>query len=328
MNGLTRDSAADVSLAVVVPCYRETANVLDTLAKIPAEVATIYCVDDGCPDATGDYIERHCDDPRVRILRREMNGGVGAAMVTGYRQALVDGADIIVKIDGDGQMDPASILQFVTPIIEGHADYTKGNRFFVLADLAGMPRRRLFGNAVLSFLTKLSTGYWRNFDPTNGYTAIHGRVLKLLPLDKLQPGYFFESDMLYRLSTIRAKVVDIPLTAIYADEESHLNDLKIIPVFATRHLRNFLSRIFYCYFLRDFHLASLQWLLGPALMLFGGTFGLFKWQQSISLGIEASAGTVMLAGLPLIIGLQLLLSAIGFDIDNQPTTALHPQLRE
>ena len=158
--------------------------------------------------------------------------------------------------------------------------------------------------------------------------ASRDHVLKLLPLDKLEPGYFFESDMLYRLSTIRARVVDIPLTAIYADEESHLNDLKIIPVFATRHLRNFLSRIFYCYFLRDFHLASLQWLLGPALMLFGGTFGLFKWQQSISLGIEASAGTVMLAGLPLIIGLQLLLSAIGFDIDNQPTTALHPQLRE
>jgi len=315
-------------VSVVIPCYREVNNILKTIDKIPSEVGVIYCIDDGCPDATGDYIETNCKDSRVVVLRRETNGGVGAAMVCGYHQALADGAEIIVKIDGDGQMDPRSIPRFIAPITAGNADYTKGNRFFVLADLADMPRRRLFGNAVLSFLTKLSTGYWRNFDPTNGYTAIHGRVLKLLPLEKLQKGYFFESDMLYRLSTIRAKVMDIPERAIYAGEESHLNDLKVIPVFATRHLRNFFSRIFYCYFLRDFHLASLQWLLGPALMVFGGTFGLYKWQQSINMGIEASSGTVMLAGLPLIIGLQLLLSAIGFDIDNQPTTALHPQLHE
>lgn len=315
-------------IAVVVPCYRERKQILQTLAAIPEQVERIYCVDDGCPDQTGLYVEQHCDDPRVSVIKRETNGGVGAAMVTGYRQALAGGAEIIVKIDGDGQMNPESLSRFVEPILEGKADFTKGNRFFVLSDLAEMPRRRLLGNAVLSFFSKLSTGYWRNFDPTNGYTAIHSRVLKLIPLDKLHQGYFYESDMLYRLSTLRALVMDIPERAIYGGEQSHLNDFKAIPLFALKHLRNFCTRIFYCYFLRDFHLASLQWLIGPAAMLFGLIFGAVKWYQSINLGIEASSGTVMLAGLPLIIGLQLLLSALGFDIDNQPTTALHPQLYE
>lgn len=321
-------NAAKMVVSVVVPCYRETGNVLKTIEKIPESVSDIYIVDDGCPDSTGDYVEQKCNDSRVVVLRRESNGGVGAAMVSGYRRALADGADIIVKVDGDGQMDPSAIPRFVAPIADGRADYTKGNRFFVLADLAAMPRRRLVGNAFLSFFNKLSTGYWRSFDPTNGFTAIHSRVLKLLPLEKLPPGYFFESDMLYRLATLRALVMDIPERAIYSDETSHLNDFKAIPVFTLRHIRNFISRIFYCYFLRDFHLASLQWLLGPSLMIFGSTFGLFKWHQSVTMGIEASSGTVMLAGLPLIIGLQLLLSALGFDIDNQPTTPLHPQLHE
>ncbi len=321
-------TASETIISVVIPCYREKDNILKTIGKVPEAVSVIYCVDDGCPDRTGSYIEENCKDPRVIILQRDSNGGVGAAMVSGYRRALADGADIIVKVDGDGQMDPSSIPRFVAPIVAGRADYTKGNRFFVLADLADMPRRRLLGNAVLSFFSKLSTGYWRSFDPTNGFTAIHSRVLKLLPLEKLHRGYFYESDILYRLATLRALVMDIPERAIYGNETSHLNDFKAIPVFALRHMRNFISRIFYCYFLRDFHLASLQWLLGPSLMVFGFAFGLFKWHQSVTIGVEASSGTVMLAGLPLIIGLQLLLSALGFDIDNQPTTPLHPQLHE
>ena len=315
-------------IALVIPCYREKKNVLETLAKVPPMVTSIYCVDDACPDGTGDHVASHCDDVRVKVLRRTTNGGVGAATLTGYRKAVSDGAQIIVKIDGDGQMNAGSIPRFVDPIVQGKADYTKGNRFFVLSDLAGMPRRRLLGNAALSFFSKLSTGYWRIFDPTNGFTAIHARVLSLLPLDKVSPRYFFETDMLYRLATIRAMVVDIPEKAIYGDERSHLNIAAAIPQFAFKHARNFTSRIFYCYFLRDFHLASLEWLLGPALIAFSFGFGLLQWTDAISAGVEASAGTVMLAALPLILGVQLLLSAIGFDIDNQPTAALHPHLNE
>ncbi len=189
-----------------------------------------------------------------------------------------------------------------------------------------MPKRRVFGNAALSFLSMLSTGYWRNFDPTNGYTAIHARVLCLLPLYKLHRGYLFESDMLFHLSTLRGVVQDIPERAVYRDEQSQLRVSKVIPLFAIKHLRNFSVRIFYNYFLRDFHLASIEWFLGPLLLIFGTWFGISSWHESAVTGIGATAGTVMLAALPIIIGLQLSLSAIGFDIDNQPRTALHTLL--
>ena len=146
--------------------------------------------------------------------------------------------------------------------------------------------------------------------------------------DKLHAGYFFESDILFRLSTIRAVVEDIPERAIYRDEQSQLRISKAAPLFAFKHTRNFAVRIFYSYFLRDFHLASIEWLLGPLLLIFGAWFGISSWHHSIVTGTEATAGTVMLASLPVIIGLQLLLSAIGFDIDNQPRTVLHTLLEQ
>ena len=200
---------------------------------------TIYCIDDGCPDRTGELIERECSDLRVQVLYHQENRGVGGATMTGYRRALRDGAEIVVKIDGDGQMNPESLPRFVRPILEGQADYTKGNRFYLLSNLTGMPKKRILGNAALSFMTKLSTGYWRNFDPTNGYTAVDASVLALLPLEKIDQGYFFESDMLFRLSTVRAVVQDIPERAVYRTETSHLSIPKNIPLFLFKHTRNF-----------------------------------------------------------------------------------------
>jgi glycosyltransferase involved in cell wall biosynthesis len=267
-------------------------------------------------------VQSKVTDPRVRVIVHERNRGVGGAVITGYRRALADGADVIVKVDGDGQMDPALIPRFVQPLRRGLADYTKGNRFFRLEDVAGMPATRLIGNAVLSFLSKLSTGYWRVFDPTNGYTAVDARVLNLVPLEKLAQGYFFESDLLFRLNTVRAVVLDIPIKAHYGAPSS-LRVLRELPVFAWKHAVNFLKRIGYNYFLRDFNVASLQWLLAPPLIVFGLTFGAHAWLASIESGIEATAGTVMLAALPLILGIQLLLSALHFDIDNRPSVPLH-----
>jgi glycosyltransferase involved in cell wall biosynthesis len=313
---------AEPRIAVVVPCYRETGKVLSTLAAIPERVEMIYCVDDACPDKTGDLVERECTDPRVRVLRHTVNTGVGGAVVTGYRAALQDDVDIVVKIDGDGQMDPALIPVIAQPVIDGVADYSKGNRFYILSDLERMPRVRIVGNAILSFLAKFSSGYWRVFDPTNGYTAIHTDALRLLPLERIKQDYFFESDMLYRLSTIRAVVKDVPQRALYADETSGISLLKVVPSFAVNHFRNFISRLFYTYFLRDFHLASLEWIMGPLLILFSLIFGISNWVEASNLGIEASAGTVMLSALPMLAGLQLLLSAIGFDVDNQPQSPI------
>lgn len=311
------------AIAVVIPCYRSRNAVLSVLQNIPAMVSSIYCIDDACPEETGRHIEAHCTDIRVKVLYHEANLGVGGAVITGYRQAIKDGADIIVKIDSDGQMDPALIPKFAGPIIAGAADYTKGNRFYSPATVKAMPTVRLLGNAALSFLTKLSSGYWQIFDPTNGFTAIHATVARLLPLERISADYFFESDMLFRLNTVRAVVMDIPHRAIYADETSNLKIKKIIPVFILRHLRNFMKRIVYNYFLRDFHAASLEWLLGPAMLVFSLIFGTTQWIASVDSGESASAGTVMLAALPLIIGLQLTLAALHFDIQNQPKTPIH-----
>ena len=171
----------ELTIAVVIPCYRVTNHVLDVIAKIGTEVSVIIAVNDCCPDDSGDFITKNCNDARVLVLRNQQNLGVGGAVLTGYRAAIGTGADVIVKVDGDGQMDPSLIPAFVAPIIAGEADYTKGNRFFDLEEIRAMPKVRLFGNAVLSFMTKHSSGYWDLFDPTNGYTAIHADVARYLP---------------------------------------------------------------------------------------------------------------------------------------------------
>jgi dolichol-phosphate mannosyltransferase len=183
---------------------------------------------DCCPDGSGSFVESNCRDERVVVLRNAKNQGVGAAVVRGYEAAIEDGIDVIVKIDGDGQMDPSLIPDFVAPITAGEADYTKGNRFFDLERVRGMPKVRLFGNAALSFMTKLSSGYWDIFDPTNGYTAIHRDVARHLPFRKISQRYFFETDMLFRLNTLRAVVVDIPMNAKYGDEVSNQEITNII----------------------------------------------------------------------------------------------------
>jgi glycosyltransferase involved in cell wall biosynthesis len=296
------------------------------LERVPDLVSDVFCVDDACPDGSAELIEQQCDDPRVTVLRHRKNKGVGGAMITGYKAALEAGADIIVKIDGDGQMDPQNVQQLIRPIVDNEADYVKGNRFFLLENLDGMPAMRLIGNSILSFMSKLSTGYWRIFDPTNGFTAIHARTLALLPLGKIHRRYFFESDMLFRLAILRAVVRDMPQKAIYADENSSMKLPRIVPLFIWLHSRNFIKRIFYSYFLRDFHLASIEWVLGPMLFMFGVIYGSVSWYESSASHINTPAGTVMLSGLPVIIGLQLILSAIGFDVDNQPDTPIQKQL--
>jgi dolichol-phosphate mannosyltransferase len=309
-------------IAVVVPCYRVADQVLAVLAAMPPIVSRIYCVDDACPQASGDHITAHCHDPRVVVLRHAHNGGVGAATVTGYRAALADDMQLVVKIDGDGQMDPALIPRFIRLLLSGEADYCKGNRFHRLGSVGSMPPARLFGNAVLSFMTKLSSGYWQIFDPNNGYTAIHSAALRLLPLDDIDRGYFFESDMLCRLNIARAVVRDIPMDAVYGSETSSLHIHRVITHFAMKHVRNVARRVLYSYYLRDFNLASIEAPLGLAALLFGVVFGGVHWLQAFQGAPYASAGTVMVAALPIIVGVQMLLSAINYDVLNVPTTPL------
>jgi len=313
-------------IAVVLPSYRVKSHILDVIGRIGPECQHIYVVDDACPEGSGDHVKAHCADLRVRVLTHEVNQGVGGAVMTGYRQAVIDGCDVVVKIDGDGQMAPELLPQFVAPILEGYADYTKGNRFFDLTQIRQMPGVRLFGNAVLSFMSKFSSGYWDIFDPTNGYTAIHTRVVEHLPLDKISSRYFFESDMLFRLNTLRCVVVDIPMDAFYGDEKSGLKIKAILLDFLWKHARNYFKRIFYNYFLRDLSAASMQLVLGLVMLVFGVAFGLDAWRTSSAQGMETPAGTVMVAALPVFVGLQLLLSFLTQDIQSTPRVPIHKRL--
>ena len=310
-------------IGVVIPSYKVKSSVLAVIKSIGSEVCRIYVIDDCCPDDSGEFVKSNCDDPRVSIIRHSKNLGVGGAVMTGYKAALDEGMDIIVKVDGDGQMDPSLIPYFIFPILNGEADYTKGNRFFDLEEIRAMPKIRLFGNAVLSFMTKISSGYWNLFDPTNGYTAIHKDVAKHLPLKKISQRYFFETDMLFRLNTLRAVVVDIPMDAKYADEVSNLKVSKIVGEFLVKHMRNFGKRIFYNYYLRDMSLASIELPLGVFFVLFGCSFGGYQWMHSVSAGLSSSAGTVMLSALPVIVGFQLVLAFIGYDIASIPIKPFH-----
>lgn len=309
-------------IAVAIPCYKVTQHVAKVIAAIPASVERIYAVDDGCPENSGAFIEQHCSDARVQVLYNPGNQGVGGAIVTAYQQALADGMDVVVKIDGDGQMDPSLLPLFVQPIQLGQADYTKGNRFFRPESVRGMPALRLFGNAGLSFLTKLSCGYWRIMDPTNGYTAIHAAALRELPLDKLEKRYFFESDMLFRLNTLRAVVQDVPMDSVYADEESNLHVSRVLPEFLRKHLSRLWRRYVYNYLVRDFNVGTIYSLFGCFLLLLGLLFGGWHWALSIWQVQPATSGTVMLAALPILIGIQFLIAFLHYDVSNTPEQPL------
>jgi glycosyltransferase involved in cell wall biosynthesis len=312
-----------VPVAVVIPSYRVTRHILGVIEGIGPEVTHIYVVDDKCPDQSGAFVQQHCRDARVTVLFHEQNQGVGGAVMTGYRAAIEAGCEIIVKVDGDGQMDPALIPQFIAPILEGQADYTKGNRFFDLEQIGQMPPVRLFGNAMLSLLSKLSSGYWNLFDPTNGYTAIHRDAARRLPFHKISSRYFFETDVLFRLNILHAVVVDVPMDARYADEVSNLKISRVVTEFAYKHARNFFKRVFYNYYLRNMSVASIQAPLGLLLLGGGGIYGLVHWIDSARAGVPTPAGTVMLSALPVLMGMQLLLSFLAYDIASVPRRPIH-----
>ena len=207
---------------VVIPAYRAAGSILQVIAGIGPEIELIVVVDDGCPEGTGVVVASRCNDPRVVTLMHDANQGVGGAFLTGMRYAIARGADIIVKVDADGQMDPAQMPALIHPIAGGQADYVKGDRFFFLTNAASMPPVRRFGNLALSFLAKLSSGYWTIMDPTNGFFAIHARVAELLDDERIAKRFFFETDLLFHLGLIRAKVVEFPMRAFYGDEVSNL----------------------------------------------------------------------------------------------------------
>ena len=314
-------------IAAVIPCYRVEREISAVLHTIPSYIKHVIVVDDASPDSTADLVAASAEkDGRIRLIRHPSNQGVGGAMMTGYRSALELGAQVVVKIDGDGQMDMGHLPKLVRPLLDGRADYTKGNRFRDFKSLQQMPFIRRVGNMGLAFLAKAATGYWHTFDPTNGFNAIRSEVLAQIPLDKIDRTYYFETSMLANLYLIGAVVKDVPMPARYQGEVSSLLVHRILFEFPPKLLATFLQRLVLKNFIYDFSMGSIYLLAGVPLLLFGVIFGIYKWIQYASVGVPAPTGTVMLATLSVLLGIQLLLSAIEIDLRSVPTEPLSSPL--
>jgi dolichol-phosphate mannosyltransferase len=309
-----------VHTAAVLPAYNVANELGAVLRAMPPLFTTIVVVNDCSTDQTGAIAERYAElDRRIVVVHHEENRGVGGAMVTGFRTAIESGADIVVKIDADGQMPLWLVPELIAPLVSGEADYTKGNRFRDFQAVRAMPLARRFGNVALSFLAKAATGYWRAFDPTNGFLAIRSDVLSQLPLQKIDRTYFFEISMLSHLYLIGAVVKEIPMPARYAGETSNLSIPRVLRQFPARLLWSLMRRLALKNFVYDFNLASLHLALGVPLLVTGLAYGAWNWfQYSVLLRQAAPTGTVVLPALMIMVAVQLLLSAAHFDLEAVP----------
>jgi len=313
-------------IAVVIPAYSTAKYIHTVLLKIPARVGLIVVVDDASPDDLVETVQQSTD-PRVHLVSHLKNQGVGGAMLTGYAYALEQGADIVVKIDSDDQMDLDYFEDLIAPILDCDADYVKGNRFLHHQELKNMPLIRRVGNQGLSFLTKVATGYWKIYDPTNGYTAITRQALQLLNPDRVSKNYFFETSMLAELRKLDAVVEDVPIPAIYNEHGSSIRILREFFLFSTNLTYRIFDRIIRQYYKFDFSAVSFYLLVSLLLGVFGGVWGIVKWVKSNQTGIPATTGTVLIAVLPIILAVQFLVQAVALDIANTPVEPLARRLR-
>lgn len=304
-------------ISVVVPAHNEAAHIASVLRNLPSFVDNILVIDDASLDGTREAALA-CGDSRLILIQNPKNLGVGGSMLKGYEKALELQTDIVVKMDGDDQMSPDYLPELLDVLIEENYDYAKGNRFLAGESLQAMPRLRLFGNIVLTFLTKLASGYWHIFDPQNGYTAVKAKSLKVLDRKAIHAGYFFENDMLIHLNLLSCQVKDVAIPAKYGEEKSDLNPLKVGLSFPSLLMRRFFFRIYQKYVLRDFSPIALFFLLGGLLFAWGFGFGIYLWLHTRHTGLPNPTGTIMLSLLPLILGFQLLLQAVVLDIQETP----------
>ena len=304
-------------IATILPAHNEERHIGEAVLTMPEFVDHVIVVDDCSKDKTSEAAQAS-GDPRLVLLKTPDNKGVGGATIMGYRKGIELGTDIAVKMDGDGQMSPEHLPLLLDALIEQDYHYAKGNRFLAGESLEHMPKVRLIGNIVLTFMTKLATGYWHIFDPQNGYTAIKTDALRTLNLNAVHNRFFLENDMLSHLNYQRSRVKDVAIPARYGEEVSDLNPFKIGLTFPFLLLHRFFRRIYQKYILRDFSPIALFLILGALLFLWGFGFGIYLWIETHLTGRATPTGTIMLALLPLILGFQLLLQAIVLDIQETP----------
>jgi glycosyltransferase involved in cell wall biosynthesis len=307
------------TVAAVVPAFKEERHIATVIETMPDFVDHIVIVDDCSPDGTSAAAVATAD-PRLHLIRHEVNQGVGGAIITAHRAAMDLGSDINVVMAGDAQMDPAYLPALLDQIVEGYG-FAKANRFFSGESFAGMPGHRVFGNVALSFLTKFASGYWHIFDPQNGYTAIRTEVLRRLPLDKVARRYSFENDLLIHLSILDVPVVDVPIPALYATEVSSIRLRSVVPELLSLMFRGFWRRVWWKYMVWSFSPVALLLVAGLVLLVLG--LGVGAWLLTVSVGSSSpTAGSVMLAVVPFVLGVQTLLVALQLDIQatpNRPT---------
>lgn len=303
-------------LFCVIPAYRAGGTVVQVVAQALEYADRVIVVDDACPEGSGAMVEEaYRGSDAVQVVRRERNGGVGAAMKSGIALALERGAEIIVKLDADGQMD-AAFIPVIRDAFAADASLVcvKGNRFFDSSVLRYMPKRRLFGNSVLSLLAKFASGYWNIIDPTNGYLAFNASLLALLPWRSFADSYFFEISVLCELGLRRLPILELEMPTIYNGARSSLSIPRILWDFPFKLLRLISKRVTLQYFIFDVNLGSIYLMLGALLMLAGATWGGYQWIVSQLTDVPRSTGTVMLAVLPFLMGFQLILNALMYDV--------------
>ena len=305
-------------IIAVMPCYRSS-KIAPKIAKdVLSYVDRLVCVDDDCPENTGKSIESSLKSNHLDLIYHDRNKGIGGAMKTGIKYALTLNPEIIIKIDSDGQMNPALIPQLLEPLLNGSSEFTKGNRFTNPKFITNMPIVRITGNIGLGFLTKLSTGYWELFDPTNGFLAIRSNVLRGISLEKIDNGYFFETDLLFRCALSNVLVSEIPMDAFYEDEKSSLSPFKEFFRFTWKHINIFLKRLTYQYFLLDFNPGSLSLCLAIIFGLIALFVGLISRFFYSSLDVETPLGGQILFLATSLISNQLFISFIYYDASQKP----------
>jgi glycosyltransferase involved in cell wall biosynthesis len=303
------------SVAVVIPAHNEEKLIVATISGVPGFVDRIVVVDDRSTDGTPTAVEA-IEDKRVELIRHEQNEGVGAAIVTGYKRARDEGIDVTAVMAGDNQMDPADLETLVAPVVRGEVDYGKANRLFTGQAWDLIPRTRYLGNAVLSLLTKVASGYWHVADSQTGYTAISLEYLRLLDLDRIYKGYGMPNDMLVHLNIWNARVRDFPSRPIYnVGERSGIRLRKVVPRISWLLVKGFFFRMREKYVIRDFHPLVFFYFLGFLMTTIGLALGIVEVVLRL-MGNAITTPTIVLVALLLISGSQFMLFAMWFDMES------------
>lgn len=305
------------TIAVVIPCYKVENHIQKVIDDIPEFVDYIVAVNDCSPDNTKSVLDKIAkSNSKLVVIQHDKNQGVGGAMTTGFKMCVEKNIDIVLKIDGDGQMDMSFMPQLVDAVIDGKYDFAKGDRVRNRKMLEKMPAIRRFGNLGLTFLVRIASGYWKISDPTNGYLCITLPTLKKLDFSRLSKRFFFEISLISELYYTGARIKDVQMPSIYGDEKSNLSIWKTLVSFPVKLIKTHARRLRTQYFINDFNINSVYLLTGLPMFLFGVIFGLVKWIHYAKIGIAAPTGTIIISLMTIIMGFQLILSFIQNDMSN------------